>query len=74
MLTVGDFARLSDLPSKQQRDPLAYAPGKPLPAPRRMPNMALNRFSVAGFNEAWFRKAPKRRRDELQTIPRSSTL
>ena len=69
VLTVGDFARLSDLPSKQQRDPLAYAPGKPLPAPRRMPNMALNRFSVAGFNEAWFRKAPKRRRDELQTIP-----
>ena len=68
VLTVGDFAGVSDLPAKDRRDPLSYSPGKPLPAPRVVPNTALNRFTVAGFNEVWFRKAPKSRQGELQSI------
>ena len=38
-------------------------------APPLVPRGLLNRVSVRAFNELWFRKAPKRRRDELQTIP-----
>ncbi|MFN8185021.1 MAG: FAD-binding oxidoreductase [Candidatus Nanopelagicales bacterium] len=69
VLTVGDFATVQDLPVKKRPDPLAYAPAKPLTAPTTMPNVALNRWSVAAFNEMWFRKAPKRRLGELQSIP-----
>lgn len=69
VLTVGDFAAVVDLPAKQRNAPLAYSPSKPLTAPITMPNLALNRWSVAAFNEMWFRKAPKRRLGELQSIP-----
>lgn len=69
VLTVGDFAQVSDLPPKMRSDPLAYSPHSPIRAPRIAPNFALNRFSVAAFNEVWFRKAPKSRVGELQSIP-----
>ena len=68
VLTIGDFASVADLPAKQRGNPLAYSPAKPLPAPKVMPNQALNRWTVAGFNEMWFRKAPKRKTGELQSI------
>jgi decaprenylphospho-beta-D-ribofuranose 2-oxidase len=44
-----------------------FAPRDPVPAPP-VPNGLLNRLSIAAFNELWYRKAPARRRDELQTI------
>lgn len=69
VLTVGDFASVQDLPAKQRSNPLAYSPASPVRAPRVFPDFALNRFSVAAFNEMWFRKAPKRRLGELQSIP-----
>ena len=68
VLTVGDFASVDDLPVKQRSNPLSYDPTSPLGAPKVMPEFALNRWSVAAFNEMWFRKAPKRRVDELQSI------
>ena len=68
VLTVGDFASADELPVKQRSNPLAYDPTSPLTAPKVVPELALNRWSVAAFNEMWFRKAPKRRVDELQTI------
>lgn len=69
VLTVGDFARVEDLPVKKRHDPLAYSPANPVKAPKAVPNLALNRLSVAAFNEMWFRKAPKRKLGELQSIP-----
>lgn len=68
VLTVGDFAQVDDLPAGQRATPLAYTPSAPIAAPTRMPNALLNRFTVAAFNEMWYRKAPKRKLDELQSI------
>ena len=70
VLTQGDFATVESLPrrGRARRDPLAYAPMSPVPAPPHAPNGLLNRLSIAAFNEFWFRKAPRRRRDELQSI------
>lgn len=49
-------------------DPLHYRP-KQLPSPPDLiPSGLLNKLSIQAFNELWFRKAPVRRRDELQTI------
>jgi len=58
VLTRGDFASSGALDFTTRT--LATAP----PAPPGL----LNRLSVRAFNELWYRKAPARRRDELQTI------
>lgn len=69
VLSQGDFATVDELPARQRRqDPLAYSPVGSVPAPPGMPNALLNRLSIAAFNEMWYRKAPRRRRDELQSI------
>jgi decaprenylphospho-beta-D-ribofuranose 2-oxidase len=68
VLTVGDFAQPDALPPKARANPLAYSPSSLLSAPRIVPDLALNRWTVAAFNELWFRKAPKDREGELQSI------
>ena len=69
VLTTGEHATASELSSKQARDPLAYAPRALAGTPDLVPNWALNRLSVRAFNEMWFRKAPARPTESLQTIP-----
>jgi decaprenylphospho-beta-D-ribofuranose 2-oxidase len=69
VLTRGDHARIEQLDAKRLIDPLAYAPRQlgavpPLVPPRGV----INHATVTAFNEVWFRKAPARRRDELQSI------
>ena len=67
ILGQGDFAPLDALPTKRHANPLAYDPPRPLPAPQ-LPSGTLNRLTIRAFNEMWFRKAPRRRRGELQSI------
>jgi decaprenylphospho-beta-D-ribofuranose 2-oxidase len=59
VLTRGDFAPSGSLDYSAKV--IASAP--PVPA------SLVNRATIRAFNEAWFRKAPKRRRDERQSIP-----
>jgi decaprenylphospho-beta-D-ribofuranose 2-oxidase len=70
VLSQGDFATADDLPrrGRRRREPLAYSPVGSVTAPPYVPNAVLNRLSIAAFNEFWFRKAPRRRRGELQSI------
>jgi decaprenylphospho-beta-D-ribofuranose 2-oxidase len=68
VLTRGRFATVDELPRRRRAAPLAFDPAVRLTAPRLVPSGLLNRLSVRAFNEAWFRKAPRRRRGELQTI------
>jgi decaprenylphospho-beta-D-ribofuranose 2-oxidase len=68
VITSGDFASVGDLPAAQQRDPLAFRPAAILRAPRACPPGLMNRYTIALFNEAWYRKAPRRRDGEIQTI------
>lgn len=68
VLTCGDHADLRDLPADRRTDPLAYDPRVRLDTPPWFPARTLNRWTVGAFNEAWFRKAPRHRRDELHSI------
>jgi decaprenylphospho-beta-D-ribofuranose 2-oxidase len=72
VLTQGDFARLEESPAPRRgrRDPLDYRPMAPVPAPRYVPDGVLNRASIRAFNELWYRRHPRRRRGELQSIGR----
>jgi decaprenylphospho-beta-D-ribofuranose 2-oxidase len=70
ILTRGDHARVSDLQGSRCADkPLCYSPNARLQAPRNIPGGLLNRFTVAAFNELWFRKAPAHRVGGLESIP-----
>jgi decaprenylphospho-beta-D-ribofuranose 2-oxidase len=69
VLTRGRFARLDELPDKKQADPLRYAGAVRLSVPNVFPPGLLNLATVAAFNELWYRKSPKRKRDQLQSIP-----
>jgi decaprenylphospho-beta-D-ribofuranose 2-oxidase len=66
VITSGDFAAPEDLPAKEA--PLAFEPRQRLAAPDVFPSGLLNQYSVALANEAWYRKAPRRRHGEIQTI------
>jgi len=63
----GDHATLDQLPPGTPA--LAYGPQPRLTAPSMIPGALLNTLSVRAFNAAWFRKAPKHRVAELQSIP-----
>jgi decaprenylphospho-beta-D-ribofuranose 2-oxidase len=68
VITSGDFAEPADLAAKDRADPLAFRPSARLAAPDVFPSGLINRYTVALANEAWFRKAPRRRDGEIQTI------
>jgi decaprenylphospho-beta-D-ribofuranose 2-oxidase len=68
VITSGDFAEPDELPPADRADPFAFRPGARLGVPPGFPPGLINKYSVALFNEAFYRKAPRERRGELQTI------
>lgn len=69
VLTRGDHAPLAQLEAGDARDPLAFDPRQVVSVPPLVPPPGvLNRLSVASFNEFWFRRAPRNRRDEVQSV------
>ena len=69
VLNRGDHAEVADLPARLAGDPLTYDPQARLAAPPWAPSSLLNPLSVKAFNEGWYRKAPRHRVGELQSIP-----
>ena len=68
IITSGDFATLSDLPAARRADPFAFDPRARIGAPPVFPPGLINKYTVRLANEAWYRKAPRLREGELQTI------
>lgn len=68
VLTRGDHAELDDVPVSKRTKATAFAPGSIATAPPFVPGGLLNALTVRAFNEAWFRKAPRHRVGELQSI------
>ncbi len=68
VITSGDFAALAELPPRRQADPLAFDPRARLGVPDVFPPGLMNRYSIRLANAAWYRKAPRLREGELQTI------
>jgi len=67
VLTRGRFARADEVPgdeaARRRYEPLVIGA-----APPGMPSGLVNRLSVTAFNELYYRRAPRRRRDELQAV------
>ena len=68
VITSGDFAEVGELPAGQRADPFAFRSGARLGVPPAVPPGLINRYTVGLANEVWYRKAPRRRVAELQTI------
>jgi decaprenylphospho-beta-D-ribofuranose 2-oxidase len=68
VITSGDHAPAEQLSAKQRLDALAFDPKAIATAPAIIPGGLLNKLTIRAFNEAWFRKAPKSRTGELQSI------
>jgi decaprenylphospho-beta-D-ribofuranose 2-oxidase len=68
VVTSGDFAAVGDLPPAARDQPFAFDPRARLGAPGSVPPGLVNRYSVRFANEVWYRKAPRRRDGEIQTI------
>jgi decaprenylphospho-beta-D-ribofuranose 2-oxidase len=68
VLTRGSLARRDELPPTLRRNPLAFDAPQLLTAPNVFPNGLANKATFRALSEAWYRKAPKRRRAEIQNL------
>jgi decaprenylphospho-beta-D-ribofuranose 2-oxidase len=68
VLTRGDHAPADWLPVKDQSEALAYGAKALGTVPPIFPNGLVNPLTMRAFNEMWFRKAPKSKQGELQSI------
>jgi decaprenylphospho-beta-D-ribofuranose 2-oxidase len=66
VLTRGDHAPADAV---RGHHPLAYSPRFLAAVPPGIPNV-VNHASIRAFNEVWYRKAPRRRHAQVQTIGR----
>lgn len=68
VLTRGNKAKITDLPTKLREEPLKFVAPSFGTIPEVFPNRMVNKLTAKGFSEMWFRKAPKRRVGEIQNI------
>jgi decaprenylphospho-beta-D-ribofuranose 2-oxidase len=68
VVTSGDFATIGELRYRDRGRPLEFKPSALVGAPPGFPSGLINARTVALLNQAWFRKAPRRRTGEIQTI------
>ena len=68
VITSGDFATVGELRYRDRGTPLAFKPSSLVGAPAVFPSGLLNARTVGLLNEAYFRKAPRHRGGEIQTI------
>ena len=68
VITSGDFATIGELRYRDRGKPLAFKPSALIGAPPVFASGLINARTVGLLNEAWFRKAPRRRTGEIQTI------
>ena len=69
VLIRGDHARVDDLPPRQRPGALDRVRGVRLAAPPWAPNGLLRRETVAAFNEAYYRRAPREARRVVALDP-----
>ena len=68
VLTRGSIARADQLPPKLRRNPLAFDAPQLFTAPKALPHGLANKATFKALSEAWYRKAPRCRRDEIQNL------
>jgi len=68
VITSGSFAPAGEARYRNWAKPLEFKASALVGAPPVFPSGLINARTVAMLNEAWFRRAPRRRTGEIQTI------
>ena len=68
VLTRANHATVEELPNRRRSRASTYAPRAIASVPDLVPDGVLNPLSIRAFNEMWFRKAPRARHGQIQTI------
>lgn len=68
VLTRGEHAPYFDLRDRMRDSARVFDPSALVTAPSVVPNGLINKASIRAFNELWFRRAPRSRTGELQTM------
>lgn len=68
VLLRGDHAGVDEISAAQAAEPLARKRPLRLAAPSVVPPGLLNRWSIAAFNEAFYRKAPKQEHGRIEPL------
>ena len=68
VLTRGEHAPVASLPASRRADPLQFAPRTVIAAPPWAPSALLNSATIRVFNEAWYRRAPRRERGAVHGL------
>lgn len=68
VITRGDHARADQLPVGKRAHMRDYNPAVRITAPTLSPSGLLNTFTIRAFNEGWYRKHPRQRANEMQSI------
>jgi decaprenylphospho-beta-D-ribofuranose 2-oxidase len=68
VVTSGDFAEADDLPQPERDRRYDFRADARIGLPPGVPPGLINRYTVGLANQAWYRKAPRSRTGELQTI------
>ncbi len=68
VLTLGEHARAEDLDGKSAKNRWVTPGGPLVSAPPWLPRGLVSLPTITAFNELWFRKAPRHREGEIQSI------
>jgi len=68
ILERGRFATREEALTAGHHDPYKYSPHQLISPPDVFPSGLLNRLTIRAFNELWYRKAPKVKRDHISSI------
>jgi len=68
IMTCGEHTLFEDLPESKKNNPFSYESKSKPSAPSLLPSGLINKFTIKAFNEAWFRKSPRLKYDEIQSI------
>jgi len=68
VVSLGEHATIDELPVNRRSSPREYVPGAVTRLPVSPPRNLVTRAAITAANEAWFRKAPRQRSGEVQTV------
>ncbi len=68
VITFGEHALVEDINTKTNKEKLEYSNKSIAKAPNIFPSGLLNVFTVRAFNEAWYRKYPNQKENQIISI------